>query len=350
MKNIAVLGRGQVGRAIIHTLLNLGKNVVSLDCSPKDLSHFSIVEDISNKSFFDLDKGDREELKNCDCVISTLPYFLNVNAADFFIKYHVPYFDLGGSNITSLNINKLASRNKSLVMTDVGLAPGIVNIWAEEGADILKKPKNISMYCGGIPIIPKKGDLFKYNMTWSGDGLYNEYKDSCVVLKNGEIVKVESLSGYEIFSDGLEAFCTSGGAAHTIRSMKQLGADNCSYKTLRYIGHRDLVYKYIKEKKYSRDEFCSLLEKDPAVEDQVIIKVQVENMEGKLFAKREYVYGDERFSAMQRATAFGAIAAMFSVSLNNDRPLNYSDVNYRLFNLLFDMLNKNKDTKLWPTI
>ena len=54
----------------------------------------------------------------------------------------------------------------------------------------------------------------KYNLTWSTDGLINEYCNACDAIHDGTRISVLPLEGLEQFSlDGMhyEAFNTSGG-------------------------------------------------------------------------------------------------------------------------------------------
>ena len=52
---------------------------------------------------------------------------------------------------------------------------------------------------------------------------------------------MEGLELVETSLGVLEAFYTSGGAAHSVSSMQDRGVKNCYYKTLRYQGHRDAM-------------------------------------------------------------------------------------------------------------
>ena len=63
-----------------------------------------------------------------------------------------------------------------------------------------------------------------------------------------EEVKFDLLENEE-----LEAFYTSGGASHSIPSMKERGVNNCCYKTIRYKGHRDMVRLLIRNSELSKE-------------------------------------------------------------------------------------------------
>ena len=165
------------------------------------------------------------------------------------------------------------------------------------------------MFVGGLPRLCKDRDPLKYETTWSIDGLINEYKDDCLILKNGEIHTVEGMDGYQtidFLGTELEAFYTSGGAAHTIESMKEAGVQDCSYKTLRYLGHRDIVRFLMRDCELDDGALKDIFERGcPPTNggDRVLIHVKAKN--GLLEWKKSIeILSDYQFSAMQKATAF----------------------------------------------
>jgi saccharopine dehydrogenase-like NADP-dependent oxidoreductase len=86
-------------------------------------------------------------------------------------------------------------------------------------------------------------NALKYNLTWSVDGLINEYVHPCEAIVDGARIEQPPLEGYETFAlDGVnyEAFNTSGGLgtlAETLAGQVQY----LDYKTIRYPGHRDIA-------------------------------------------------------------------------------------------------------------
>ena len=78
------------------------------------------------------------------------------------------------------------------------------------------------MRVGALPQFPT-GQL-KYNLTWSTDGLINEYCNPCEAIQDGKVREVLPLEGYEHFSlDGIryEAFNTSGGTGSSRASQQR---------------------------------------------------------------------------------------------------------------------------------
>jgi lysine 6-dehydrogenase len=282
-------------------------------------------------------------LKNNDIVISALPYHQNEIVARYCIDNHIPYCDLGGHVETSSNINKYASQKGSVVMTDLGLAPGWVNILAEHGYQSYcggelhgarPVPDTIEMMVGGLPVKPN--NYLKYSCTWSGDGLVNEYKDQCEVLINGRSTLVDGMSGLTEIETRLgpvEAFYTSGGASHTIKTMLDRGVQNCGYKTIRYLGHCSALQFLINDCGLTNDALASILQHScPPADDLVIIKARAGGHEGIAdWSTEKVIHCNDKFSAMQMATAF-PVATVATMMTNKDRdelgtePLSYRDI------------------------
>jgi saccharopine dehydrogenase-like NADP-dependent oxidoreductase len=214
------------------------------------------------------------------------------------------------------------------------------------------------MFVGGIPERPMPLDPLRYMETWSFDGLINEYKDECEVIQNGNIISMPGLGGGEngirIGNGVYEAFYTSGGASHTIHSMKDRGIKNCAYKTLRYAGHRQLVDYLMNYVKLTDDELKRVFDGSKNfyrdVKDKVVMLATVSSTKNSAvsFRKEIVINADDQFSAMQKATAFpiSCIASIMAEGLLDpearkvqkrdhyevpDAPLTYRDVPYKLF-------------------
>jgi saccharopine dehydrogenase-like NADP-dependent oxidoreductase len=88
---------------------------------------------------------------------------------------------------------------------------------------------SVSMRVGALPQFPT-GQL-KYNLTWSTDGLINEYCNPCDTIHNGRRIEAQPLEGLEEFSlDGVryEAFNTSGGIPLVFGALSPAGLTQAS--------------------------------------------------------------------------------------------------------------------------
>ena len=353
-KQIGIMGAGNMGTPIAWAMDVLGYDIVVLDQDEQALYKCKQYINTNNHQFIKTTKKKRwgvaplsfDHLRQCDTVISSLPYHQNIPLAKFCIDNQINYLDLGGSVSTSDSINRYATQSqndKTSVMTDLGLAPGWVNLIAESiyqeyVSEHNKPPTNIQLMVGGLPQHPT--NTLKYGCTWSYDGLLNEYRDNCMALINGERITVNGMDGYQFPIDSeigpLEAFYTSGGAAHTVAIMQERGVLNCSYKTLRYPKHHQIVNFLINESGLDNASIMDIFKKTcPPQKDLVIMKATVDHVQ---FEK--IIQSDKKFSAMQKATAF-PIASVAHIVTSSDldaHVLKYDDIPYPQFNKWLNQL------------
>lgn len=355
MKNAIICGAGKMGKAIGFAMRRLGYNI-------------SIVENNQDniQNFFDCNGectayGHWSQISShADIFISALPYHATLDAAVWCIDNGVRYCDLGGSVPVSHQIREVAERDgKAPVMTDLGLAPGWVNIAAEEMYQLMPDADTITMMVGGIPPAPHADDPLKYKVTWSMDGLLNEYVDGCMVLDNGYHQKMAGMSDLEnVTIDNLELECfnTSGALAHTMEVMEKRGVRNVSYKTLRWRGHCKMMTYLIRafgvgseESGHNRKAIEDLLYHSSKYydRDMVILYVTVSKSHGvghpphRTLNKSLRIHTKNNFSAMQRATAFPISAVAHQMAQGRFDALKYpvySDIDIKPFNADLDKL------------
>lgn len=312
-------GAGQMGIVIADYMQRLGHEVYTVDkeeAGTKYGQHFQIDE--TSALLPQGNTGPIVEIKP-DLVISALPFHENFRLASFCIDNGVAYCDLGGDLAVSKSIWGYAKAHaKAPVFTDLGLAPGLVNILASFGSAEVDDPQTVRMYCGGLPLEAQDVDnSFNYTPSWSVDGLTNEYVGNCETLESGQEKWVPALEGWCLINVGpyqLEAFNTNGGAAHTIEEMQRIGVQTCTYQTLRYQGHLSQVTKVLEEggPDALRHELGKL---GTTKKDAVLTRVEVlggnaaPGGEGAIHWSKGYVfkYGASR-SAMQIATSAGLCA------------------------------------------
>tara|TARA_Y100000310_G_C20605796_1_gene775398 strand:- start:10 stop:1143 length:1134 start_codon:yes stop_codon:yes gene_type:complete len=373
MKNVTIIGVGKMGSAIAWAMDRLGFRVMGVDSRAASAQ---VLNGLGNQHSFrlvgrgfvsdysSLDKlftaNIHSQIVAPDVVISSLPYHQTEPLADYCIEHGLRYCDLGGRVDVSDRINKSAVEKATKpIMTDLGLAPGWVNILTEWGCkEIRKSPEEVKMMVGGLPGIPDNPPL-NYAVTWSVDGLINEYKDDCEVLVNGEIIKVPGMEGLETvyikkIDEELEAFYTSGGASHTTYLMKERGIKNCSYKTLRYKGHGDAVKFLIRKCELDDDCLTPIFENGCASRHGDIVIIKVEIKAGEISWNKEILIPyDDDFTAMQKGTAFpvSAIASLMAEGyFDGDKEqhrdywtkypknLSYKDIPFEEFNKKINLL------------
>ena len=240
-KNIAVLGAGQIGAVIAGMLAEQGHKVTLADASDAQLG-LSVGRIFATKV---VDAGDlaalRAFLKEQEIVVSACPYFLNRGIAQISAETGTHYFDLTEDVATTAYIKDLAAGADVMFAPQCGLAPGFICVLGAEMASRFDSVKTIKMRVGALPLYPT--NALRYNVTWSIDGLINEYCNPCEIVFDGKPIAVPALEGVEgVMIDGVayEAFNTSGGLGTLTETLAGKVRD-MSYKTLRYPGHAEIM-------------------------------------------------------------------------------------------------------------
>ncbi len=326
MKEILILGAGKIGASITKLLAQTRDYKVTLaDISNESLDRISELPNLS-KVVFDItdDASSLEALcKGKDAVVSALSFHHSVRVAEAAAKSGSSYFDLTEDVATTKRIQMIASQAKEnqIFMPQCGLAPGFVGIVGNDLAKRFDSLDTLLMRVGALPMYPT--NMLKYNLTWSTDGLINEYCNPCEAINEGEFVEVLPLEGLEHFSvDGVryEAFNTSGGLGTLCETWKGK-ARNLNYKTVRYMGHRDLANFLLFELKFNKRQelLKDILEAAiPATTQDVVIVfcTATGTKDGRYIqitdARKIYhndVHG-EPWSAIQITTAAGICAVL----------------------------------------
>jgi lysine 6-dehydrogenase len=188
----------------------------------------------------------REAMQGCTVAISAVPYFFNLALAEAAVECGVHFCDLGGNNRiveAEFSLDKKAKQADVALVPDCGLAPGLVNVLTTGAIAGMTEIESVTIRVGGLPQVPRPP--LGYQIVFSPYGLINEYMETALVLRDGEIVQVPSLTGREELSfpppyDRLEAFHTSGGSS-TLPQTLRGRVKNLDYKTIRYCGHLERV-------------------------------------------------------------------------------------------------------------
>ncbi|MCG9894522.1 MAG: saccharopine dehydrogenase NADP-binding domain-containing protein [Fimbriimonadaceae bacterium] len=184
-------------------------------------------------------------LSQTDIVLSCLPYWMHPMVAKSAIETITDMVDLGGNTDITMQTLELDDRARDAgitVVPDCGLAPGLVNNIGCALIETLDKTETVRLYCGVLPQNPKPP--FNYKLTFNMEGLVTEYDYEAVVLRKGEVIKVDTLSELETLHidelGEMEAFTTSGGTS-TAPFTFEGTVQNYEYKTIRFPGHCALM-------------------------------------------------------------------------------------------------------------
>src|SRR5450755_4714740 len=239
---VVLLGAGHIGETIAGLLSRSGDFVVTVvDRSEAALSKLAGLP--VKTALVDTEDAQalRRALAGHDAVINALPYHLATLAAAQASAVGCHYFDLTEDVTATREIRRIAEGAATAFMPQCGLAPGFIGIVANHLAKRFDVLHEIKMRVGALPAFPT--NALKYNLTWSVDGLINEYVHPCDAIRDGRRIEMLALEGLEHFSlDGVEyeAFNTSGGLG-TLCDTLAGKVRTLDYKTVRYEGHRELM-------------------------------------------------------------------------------------------------------------
>ncbi len=222
MHRVLLLGAGKIGRMIARLLVDSGDYHVLVADASAERWTASRSGSACRRRRVDVENPAQlgAALAQCDTVISALSFYHNPRVAEAALAAGVNYFDLTEDVATTRRVREVADQARAgqIFMPQCGLAPGFISIVANHLAGRLDEIETVRMRVGALPLFPT-GEL-KYNLTWSTDGLINEYCNPCDAIHGGRRIEVLPLEGYEHFSlDGVryEAFNTSGRAGHAVR-------------------------------------------------------------------------------------------------------------------------------------
>ncbi len=263
-------------------------------------------------------------------MLSAAPYHLTLQIAVAARAANVHYLDLTEDVLSTRRIRELAAAANSAFIPQCGLAPGFISIVAADLARRFDTLDSVRMRVGALPAYPS--NALNYNLTWSTEGVINEYCEPCEAIVDGVRREVPALEEREEFSlDGVlyEAFNTSGGLGTLCESLAGK-VRTLNYRTIRYPGHAAIMKALLHDLRLRdrRDILKDILEQAvPAtMQDVVIVFVTVSGMrDGRLlqdtYARKIYshvLHGKLR-SAIQITTA-SSLCAMLDLLAGGELP------------------------------
>jgi len=245
-----LLGAGLQGTAIAHDLLNQAEGTTALVVLDRDRERLdALAARFPGESRLTVRTADVTDadavgpvMAASDVAVSAVNYWFNAELADLAVRRRCHFLDLGGNNdvvAREFALDEAARAAGVAVVPDCGLAPGLAGIlgfWLVDGLD---RAESLKLRVGGLPAEPRPP--MNYKIVFAVEGLINEYVEPAVVIRDGRMRTVPSLTELEtvVFPEPfgeLEAFQTSGGTSTLPRTL--LGrVPDLDYKTIRYPGH-----------------------------------------------------------------------------------------------------------------
>ena len=323
MKAITVVGAGRIGSMIADLLGGCGDYQVEvIDQSQDQLDRLETAAPVS-KRLLDLSRGEglKEALAGKFAVLSAAPYHLTTRIAEAAKVAGAHYLDLTEDVASTRHVKQLAEGAKTAFIPQCGLAPGFITIVAAALTRDFDELQDVRMRVGALPKFPS--NALNYNLTWSTDGVINEYCEPCEAIVNGRLTETAALEELEEFSlDGVtyEAFNTSGGLG-TLCETLDGKVRNLNYRTIRYPGHAAIMKALLNDLglRHRRDVLKDIMEHalPTTLQDVVIVFVTVSGWKAGRLVQETYVnkvyatpVGGHMRSAIQITTAAGICSVL----------------------------------------
>jgi saccharopine dehydrogenase-like NADP-dependent oxidoreductase len=331
MRKIAVIGAGKIGSTAAELLAGSGDyEVVVIDGSKAALAGLAGPRIRTAALAVEDPDALAARLSGCFAIINCAPFHLTTTVARAARATRAHYLDLTEDVAASRIVRELAADAPTAFIPQCGLAPGFITIAAWDLAKHFDELHDVRLRVGALPRYPS--NALNYNLTWSTDGVINEYCEPCEAIVNGRLRETPALEECEEFSlDGVtyEAFNTSGGLGtlcHTLAGKVR----NLNYKTIRYPGHAAIMKALLNDLnlRNRREVLKDILENAvPAtLQDVVIVFVTVSGLKDGRLMQETYVnkvyaqpVGGELKSAIQITTA-GAACAVLDMLANGQLP------------------------------
>jgi len=245
-----MLGAGRQGIAAAYDLARFGEasRIVLADVDRK-LAHAAadrvnalVGDKVAEALALDVrdEAAVRRALKGHTVALSAVPYFYNLALTRIAIECGVSFCDLGGNTEIVRQQHALdprATRAGVRVVPDCGMGPGMGNNLAVYAMGRVGDPEHVFMYDGGLPQRPLPP--WNYALTFSVEGLTNEYYGGMTVLRDGQLFHAPCFTELEVLDvppvGKLEAFLIAGGCSTAPWSF-QGKLQTYQLKVLRYPG------------------------------------------------------------------------------------------------------------------
>ncbi|MGD0224492.1 MAG: saccharopine dehydrogenase C-terminal domain-containing protein [Terriglobia bacterium] len=250
MYSYIVFGAGRQGTAAAYDLVRFGEagRVTLADVDGRRAAEAAArVNHLTGGVVADgvaVDVTDGNALKallhGFDVAASAVPYYLNYRLTLAALESGVSFCDLGGNTDivrAQHGLNDRAVAAGVRIIPDCGMGPGMGNSLAVYAMGLLDTVEHVYLYDGGLPLRPKPP--WNYVLSFSVEGLTNEYFGGITVLRDGKLVHLPCFTELEHVDfpplGELEAFIVAGGCS-TAPWTFQRRLKTYQLKILRYPG------------------------------------------------------------------------------------------------------------------
>jgi len=323
MKKVIVLGGGRIGRVIA---LNLSEDHAVCLADVQKTNNLS-----SNIDFKQLDVTDKtafqKAISDFDLVVGALPSVLGFKALKAVLETGQSMVDISFFTEDPLQLDDLAKKHKATAIVDMGLAPGLTNLFAGHFVVTFDQVDELICLVGGLPV--ERSLPFQYKAPFAPLDVIEEYTRPARMRRDGRALTLPALTEIETMHvpgiGDLEAFNTDG-----LRTLLDtVDIPTMAEKTIRYPGHA----RFISELKLAgffeeahRDNTAHVLQKQwqfkPGEEDITVLEIRVKGIRqgqqtDETYRMVDYYDKQNHISSMARTTGY-TCAATARLLLTND--------------------------------
>jgi lysine 6-dehydrogenase len=247
---VAVIGVGLMGPAFAMDCLEDDdvEEVLLVDIDPNRLEHVSeelgkpsrlktVIQDVTDR------KGLADVLGGYDVAGVALLRPLNVHAIWGAIDAGVSVVELSEPDDDEIDeINQEAEKAGIAIIPGCGVEPGLTDVLAADGMDMLDRVEAVDIWCGGIPEEPKPP--LDYKIVFGGPYL-PLWPGKVKVIMDGEVRHVDRYTlGDPVSFEGIDRplECFYDGFPETLHLVEKFkGVKRCTEVTVRYEGYCEKV-------------------------------------------------------------------------------------------------------------
>jgi len=183
--DVVVIGAGKIGATVAGLLASTGDyQVILADRSPEVFGNLDRDERIRIMAADVEDSLKLVDLLNGQfAVLNAAPFRLTKPIAEAARAARTDYLDLTEDVVGTRRVRELAANAHTAFIPQCGLAPGFVSIVAYDMAKSFEVLDTVRLRVGALPQYPS--NAINYNLTWSTDGVINEYCEACEAIVNG---------------------------------------------------------------------------------------------------------------------------------------------------------------------
>ncbi|MCX7545293.1 saccharopine dehydrogenase family protein [Marinicella gelatinilytica] len=322
MKKIIVLGGGRIGRVIA---LNLSEDhVVCLT----DLQKPDALPD--GIEFKQLDVTDKAALQKMvadyDLVVGALPSVLGFKALKAVLETGQSMVDISFFTKDPLQLDDFAKKHNATAIVDMGLAPGLTNLFAGHFVATYEQVDELTCLVGGLPV--ERNLPFEYKAPFAPLDVIEEYTRPARMKRNGQDLVLPPLTEIETLHvpgiGDLEAFNTDG-----LRTLlTTVDIPTMAEKTIRYPGHAQFITQLKQAGFFNdahRENTAEVLQKQwqfqAGEQDLTVLEIRVKGIRvgqqtSEIYRMVDHYDTENYISSMARTTGY-TCAATARLMLNN---------------------------------